>query len=92
MYGQHIQRYLQKIGEVNFAGASAAQMETIDGKLSNLSQSWGDLLRSLNDFLHIESLVTWVLDKIDWVIKKLTKGIKYLEETIRRKAGKSGKG
>jgi hypothetical protein len=44
-----ITSYLQRIGEVEFAGAAAARMETLDGQISNLSDSWDGLFRTINE-------------------------------------------
>lgn len=44
-----ITSYLQKIGDVNFAGAAAERMATLDGKISNLSDSWDGLFRTINE-------------------------------------------
>ena len=37
---REIEGFLQGLGEKEFAGSMAAQMETIDGKLTNLDDSW----------------------------------------------------
>ncbi len=37
---EDIENYLKRIGEVEFAGSMAEQMDTIDGKLSQLGDSW----------------------------------------------------
>ena len=37
---KEIEGFLQGLGEKEFAGSMAAQMETIDGKLTNLDDSW----------------------------------------------------
>ncbi|AUR85552.1 coil containing protein [Vibrio phage 1.076.O._10N.286.51.B7] len=43
-----IEEYLIKMGETNFGGAMAERMDTLDGKLSNLADSWDALLRAIN--------------------------------------------
>ena len=45
---EDIQGYLQGIGDNNFAGAMANRMATLDGALSNLSDSWDGLFRSIS--------------------------------------------
>ena len=43
-----IEGYLQGIGDVQFAGAMADQMNTIGGQLSNLEDSWDNFFDTLN--------------------------------------------
>jgi hypothetical protein len=60
-----IEAFLQGLGNVEFAGSMAAQMDTIDGKLSNLADAWFkfstsvgipqaaiDAIEGLSDFLN----------------------------------------
>ena len=42
-----IEGYLQSLGENQFAGAMANRMNTLDGALSNLQDSWDGLFRSI---------------------------------------------
>jgi hypothetical protein len=44
-----IEGYLRKLGEVEFAGGMQRQMETLDGAVSNLGDSWDKLLKSIGD-------------------------------------------
>lgn len=44
-----IERYLQGIGEKDFAGAMAERMKTLDGSLSVLADSWDALFRSISN-------------------------------------------
>lgn len=44
-----IEGYLQGIGENNFAGAMANRMATLDGAISNLSDSWDGLFRAISN-------------------------------------------
>jgi len=44
-----IERYLQDLGNVQFAGAMAEQMATIDGQLSQLSDSWFKFTAALGE-------------------------------------------
>lgn len=43
-----ITEYLTKIGEVNFAGAMQTRMDTLDGAMSNLEDSWQALYLSIS--------------------------------------------
>lgn len=43
-----IEGYLQSLGENQFAGAMANRMNTLDGALSNLQDSWDGLFRSIS--------------------------------------------
>ena len=44
-----IEEFLIKLGENNFAGAMANQMDTLDGAISNLGDTWDGLLRTVSD-------------------------------------------
>lgn len=44
-----IEEYLRRIGEVEFAGGMARQMDTLGGGLSNLGDSWSRFLDALGD-------------------------------------------
>ena len=44
-----ITAYLQNIGNTTFAGAATARMEELDGQISNLSDSWDTLFRTINE-------------------------------------------
>lgn len=46
---EEIEGYLQRLGNVEFAGAATRQMETLDGKISNLGEAWDGLFRTIND-------------------------------------------
>jgi hypothetical protein len=45
---KEVTEFLQQIGEVTFAGAAEEQMKTLDGRISNLSDSWDGLFRQIN--------------------------------------------
>lgn len=45
---EEITGYLKGIGDVNFAGASADRMATLDGAISNLGDTWDGLFRTIN--------------------------------------------
>lgn len=44
-----IQEYLTALGENNFAGAMERRMDTLDGALSNLGDTWDSLFRTIGD-------------------------------------------
>lgn len=46
---EEIEKYLQRIGNVDFAGAATKQMATLDGRISNLGVAWDSLFRTIND-------------------------------------------
>jgi len=46
---KEIVAYLESIGNVQFAGAAAKQMDTVEGKLSNLGVAWGKFIDFLNE-------------------------------------------
>lgn len=46
---EEIEKYLQRIGNVDFAGAATKQMATLDGQISNLGVAWDGLFRTIND-------------------------------------------
>jgi hypothetical protein len=41
--------YLQNIGNTTFAGAATARMAELDGQISNLSDTWDTLFRTINE-------------------------------------------
>ena len=46
---QEIEKYLQGIGKTQFAGGMIRQMDTLGGKLSNLSDAWDAAMRKIGD-------------------------------------------
>lgn len=44
-----IEQYMQKLSATNFAGAAAAQAETLSGKLYQLSDTWDDVWRAVSN-------------------------------------------
>ena len=44
-----IEDYLIRLGEVNFAGAMQKRMDSLDGAISNLGDSWDALFRKIGD-------------------------------------------
>jgi hypothetical protein len=55
-----IEGYLRRIGDVDFAGAMDARAKTLDGAISNLSDSWDSLFRTINNELTGPLLMTAV--------------------------------
>ncbi|WP_157669287.1 hypothetical protein [Chitinibacter sp. GC72] len=46
---QEIEGYLRRLGEVQFAGAAAEKMATMEGAISNLGDAWDGTFRKIND-------------------------------------------
>jgi|DEB0MinimDraft_3_1074331.scaffolds.fasta_scaffold00398_8 hypothetical protein len=46
---EEIEKYLMSLGENEFAGAMANQMDTLGGKVSNLGDAWNQLWRNINE-------------------------------------------
>ena len=46
---EDIQNYLRRIGEIDFAGGMERQMSNLDGAMSNLSDSWDNLMATIGD-------------------------------------------
>jgi len=44
-----IVRYLQQIGEVEFAGAMETRAKTLDGAISNLDEAWDKFFKTVNE-------------------------------------------
>jgi hypothetical protein len=55
-----IQGYLQKIGDVNFAGGMEKQAKTINGALSNLGDSWDNFLDHILNTNSENAIAKWV--------------------------------
>jgi len=71
-----IVEYLQKIGETDFAGAATKQMDTLDGKLSNLGVAFDTFL---NKIAEDTSILDWTKSAVDWLTSILDSftGISY---------------
>lgn len=72
-----IEKYLINIGNVNFAGAMEKRMATLDGKLSNLGDSWEKLQRSIGQNGLGEAVsksVQWAIDALDNLNAALNSG------------------
>lgn len=46
---ESIQEYLIKLGETNFAGAMEKRMDSLDGAISNLGDTWDGVFRSIGE-------------------------------------------
>lgn len=74
---EEIQNYLIALGENNFAGAMAQRMDTLDGALSNLGDSWDSLFRNISNLGTgdlIESSVRMATDSINGLNSLLASG------------------
>ena len=69
-----IEQYLIQLGQNNFAGAMAERMNTLDGALSNLGDSWDALFRQISD--------QGVGDLIEEGVRKATAGIEELTDML----------
>jgi hypothetical protein len=71
-----IEEYLIRLGEINFAGAMAKRMNTLDGALSNLGDSFDKLMRTIANAGFEDVLARWtrglsgLMDGISDFIKK----------------------
>ncbi len=54
-----IQEYLTRIGEVEFAGAAERQMNTLNGAISNLGDTWSNFLDVIADETRLAKVVTF---------------------------------
>lgn len=73
---QEIEAYLQRIGSVQFAGAAAQQMDTLNGAISNLLDNVSTLLTAVGD-----SGLTGVLTLL---VQAISEGVVALTEMIDR--------
>lgn len=74
---EEIQNYLIALGENNFAGAMAQRMETLDGAISNLGDSWDSLFRNISEHGTgdiIEQSVRMATDSINGLNSLLASG------------------
>lgn len=69
---QDIEDYLRSIGEVQFAGSMAEQMDTIDGKLSQLSDSWFQFTTELGNSDEVKKYVGLAIGTPKQVIDSAT--------------------
>ncbi len=72
-----IEGYLQSLGENQFAGAMANRMNTLDGALSNLQDSWDGLFRSISSQgagQEIEQVVMVAIGALDELTAMIASG------------------
>lgn len=69
-----IEDYLISLGEVNFAGAMLERMNTLDGALSNLGDSWDGLFREISS--------SGIGDAIETAVRQATAAIDTLTGMI----------
>ena len=70
-----IEGYLRKLGEVEFAGGMQRQMETLDGSVSNLKDSWESLENALGKS-GFGDLAREGIDSLTEAINRLRKAIR----------------
>lgn len=70
-----IERYLIDLGKNNFGGAMERQMNTLDGAIANLSDTWELFKYTMSDGTFADSAAT----AIDWVTSKIQEMTDYLE-------------
>jgi hypothetical protein len=70
-----ITQYLQNIGNTDFAGAMDRRVSTLDGAISNLSDTWDELFRTVNE--------AGVGSLIETTVRGATRAIGGLGDVIR---------
>lgn len=78
-----ITQYLRSIGEVDFAGAMENRANTLDGAISNLSDTWDELFRTINKGLFGDLLLDSVRG-LTSLLSGLGSGITTLGDAIER--------
>lgn len=78
-----ITQYLRSIGEVDFAGAMENRANTLDGAISNLSDTWDELFRTINKGLFGDLLLDSVRG-LTTLLSGLGTGITTLGDAIDR--------
>ncbi len=75
-----ILKYLQRIGNVEFAGAAQNQMDTVAGAVSNLGVAFDNLFVSLEE----NETITYLINKAEMFVNSMAKTIKasQLEATL----------
>ncbi|MFB6347888.1 tape measure protein [Moraxella sp. ZJ142] len=76
---KEIEQYLTNIGNVQFAGAMAERMKTLDGAIASLGDSWNELLLKIGNYKVFDTSVMDLLaaaarragDAIDWLSEHL---------------------
>ena len=62
-----IQKYLIQIGEVEFAGAATAQMDTLNGQISNLGVAWEKFKSTLAKELPFKEIISGLTGIVSWL-------------------------
>lgn len=81
--------YLERIGNVNFAGASVDRAKTLDGEISALGDSWDNLLRTISAG-SVGSLIADSVRLSEGAIKDLTAIIGAMSDASDRNAQSTG--
>lgn len=76
---EDIETYLRRIGEVEFAGGMARQMETLGGSLSNLSDEWDQLVRTFGEAGALD-MATSAINGLTVALDKLGNSFKSFKE------------
>ena len=76
---EEITKYLQDIGDVKFAGAMSKQMETLNGRISNLGDAWDSLLVAFGETGAL-NLAKGGVDTIINAVKTLEEGLSNAEK------------
>ena len=72
---EEIESYLIKLGENNFAGSMANRMNTLDGKISNLGDTWDKLFRTVSS----QGAGTMMASGVDLAIEAIQSLINLIE-------------
>lgn len=76
-----IEEYLRRIGEIEFAGGMSRQMNTLGGRISNLSDAWDSLMRTFGD-VGGNSIAISAVVKLTGKIQDLDNAIKFLSGSL----------
>jgi len=71
-----IEQYLIKLGQTNFGGGMARQMETLGGQLSNLQDNWA------NTFNTLGTVATPAISTAIGGLNNAANGVRYLAENL----------
>ncbi|MBD3768204.1 MAG: hypothetical protein IE928_09720, partial [Gammaproteobacteria bacterium] len=73
-----IEDYLIKLGEINFTGGMARQMETLGGQLSNLDDSWQKALNAIGTAS--QPAITAAIDGMNYLANGVETAADYIDE------------
>ncbi len=85
-----IEAYLRKIGDVNFAGAMAEQMNTMGGTMSNIEDAFGKLARSVGEN-GLNQAIKEVLTRFNDMIGGANSAAKTIGEALATAVSLAGK-